>query len=60
MRGTVRRVCAAGLVVGVLVTGLTACAGDDTAPEVPKTGRAVVKACADGTFTWSRSRSGTG
>ncbi|MFJ8462613.1 hypothetical protein [Streptomyces swartbergensis] len=54
MRGTVRRVCAAGSVIGVLVTGLTACAGDDRAPEARKTDRAAMKTCADGTFTWSR------
>ncbi|OUD03959.1 hypothetical protein CA983_06830 [Streptomyces swartbergensis] len=42
------------MVIGVLVTGLTACAGDDRAPEPRKTDRAVMKACADGTFTWSR------
>jgi hypothetical protein len=54
MRGTVRRACAAGLVIGVLVTGPTACTGepegDGTARE---TGRARAKACAKGTFTWS-------
>ncbi|MFJ4564409.1 hypothetical protein ACIP4U_11950 [Streptomyces caelestis] len=54
MRGTVRRACAAGLVIGVLVTGLTACSGDDRAPRAGETDRAVRKTCADGTFAWSR------
>ncbi|GAA2583997.1 MULTISPECIES: hypothetical protein [Streptomyces] len=56
MRGTLRRACAAGLVIGVLVTGLTACtgnAGDDKADQGRTTGKPVTKACANGTFTWS-------
>ncbi|MFH8495400.1 hypothetical protein [Streptomyces coeruleorubidus] len=55
MRGTVRRVCAAGLAVGALVTALTACTGETEGDGAAReTGRAVGKACADGTFTWSR------
>ncbi|MFI9750504.1 hypothetical protein [Streptomyces collinus] len=56
MRGMVGRACTAGLVIGVLVTGLTACtgdAGDGKAAKGRQTGKAVAKACADGTFTWS-------
>ncbi|MEU0215271.1 hypothetical protein ABZ281_09135 [Streptomyces sp. NPDC006265] len=57
MRGMVGRACTAGLVVGVLVTGLTACtgqAGGDEAGKDRKIGEAAAKACADGTFTWSQ------
>jgi hypothetical protein len=57
MRGTVRRTGTAGLVIGVLVTGLTACtggAGDDKADKGRTTDRPVATACANGTFTWSR------
>ncbi|CAM5555381.1 hypothetical protein SVIOM74S_09978 [Streptomyces violarus] len=54
MRGTVRRVCVAGLVVGALVTGLTACTGETEGDgTVRETGGARAKACAQGTFTWS-------
>ncbi|MBB6420575.1 hypothetical protein [Streptomyces sp. AK010] len=50
MRGMVGRACTAGVVMGVLVTGLTACtgAGDD------RDGKAV--ACADGAYAWSGVR----
>ncbi|MER7899743.1 hypothetical protein ABTX62_27405 [Streptomyces sp. NPDC096046] len=54
MSGMVGRARTAGLVVGVLVTGLTACtggAGGDGADR--KTARPAAKACANGTFTWS-------
>jgi hypothetical protein len=57
MRGMVGRACTAGLVIGVLVTGLTACTGDaggDEAGKGRKSGKAEAKACADGTFAWSR------
>ncbi|MEU2913638.1 hypothetical protein ACFYM3_14500 [Streptomyces massasporeus] len=57
MRGTVGRVCGAGLVIGVLVTGLGACtgeAGGDEAGKGRRTGKAAAQACADGTFTWSQ------
>ena len=56
MRGTIRRACTAGLVIGALVTGLGACtggSGDDRAGKGRKTGKPVATACADGTFTWS-------
>jgi hypothetical protein len=56
MRGTNRRARTAGLVIGALVTGLTACtggAGGDRADQGRKADQAVTKACADGTFTWS-------
>jgi hypothetical protein len=56
MRGMVRQACTAGLIIGVLVTGLTACtedAGGEGEGKGGKTGKAVAKACADGTFTWS-------
>ncbi|MFJ4815837.1 hypothetical protein [Streptomyces sp. NPDC088801] len=56
MRGMVGRACTAGLVIGVLVTGLTGCTGDaggDKAGKGRTTGKAVAKTCADGTFTWS-------
>ncbi|MFD6171280.1 hypothetical protein [Streptomyces coeruleorubidus] len=55
MRGTARRFCAAGLAVGALVTGLTACTGEAEGDAAAReTGRAVRQACAEGTFTWSR------
>ncbi|MFJ7292131.1 hypothetical protein [Streptomyces collinus] len=57
MRGMVGRACTAGLVIGVLVTGLTACTGDaggDENGKGRKSGKAEAKACADGTFAWSR------
>ncbi|MFD5481653.1 hypothetical protein [Streptomyces hawaiiensis] len=55
MRGTMRRACTAGLVVGVLVTGLTACTGDtDGHGTARETDRATATACAKGTFTWAR------
>ncbi|MFJ7177292.1 hypothetical protein ACIQXA_13000 [Streptomyces massasporeus] len=53
MRGTVGRVCGAGLVIGVLVA-CTAEAGGDEAGKGRRTGKAAAKACADGTFTWSQ------
>ncbi|MFD5949615.1 hypothetical protein ACFWAZ_26545 [Streptomyces collinus] len=56
MRGMVGRACGAGLVIGVLVTGLTGCTGDaggDKADEGRKPGKAVAKTCSDGSFTWS-------
>ncbi|MFF5963648.1 hypothetical protein ACFY64_07850 [Streptomyces collinus] len=56
MRGMAGRARTAGLVIGVLVTGLTACtgaAGGDEAGKSRESGKAVAKACADGTFTWS-------
>ncbi|PTH87809.1 hypothetical protein C9J60_12915 [Streptomyces sp. A244] len=46
MRGTVGRACTAGLVIGVLVTGLTACTGDAG-------GDGKAEACTDGTYAWS-------
>ncbi|MFJ8051374.1 hypothetical protein [Streptomyces luteogriseus] len=56
MRGTIRRACTAGLVIGVLVTGLGACTGgtgDDEAGPGRRTGKPAATACANGTFTWS-------
>ncbi|MYS92262.1 MULTISPECIES: hypothetical protein [Streptomyces] len=53
MRGTVRRAHAAGLVIGVLMTGLTACTGDGGAAQDHKAGRPTAAACANGTFGWS-------
>ncbi|MFF7732950.1 hypothetical protein [Streptomyces sp. NPDC007984] len=56
MRGMVGRACTAGLVIGVLVTGLTACTGDaggDENGKGRKSGKAEATACADGTFAWS-------
>ncbi|MCK8434508.1 hypothetical protein G3I77_16215 [Streptomyces sp. D2-8] len=53
MRGMVGRACTAGLVIGVLVAGLTACTGDAGGDGDGKGGKAVAKACAGGTFTWS-------
>lgn len=53
----VGRACMAGVVIGVLVTGLTACTGDAGGGEADKgrkTGKAVAKACSGGTFTWSQ------
>ncbi|MER5446182.1 hypothetical protein ABT052_13430 [Streptomyces sp. NPDC002766] len=47
---------AAGLTVVALAAGLTACTGDGAAHDGRTGGavtKAVVKACADGTFTWS-------
>ncbi|MEU3933660.1 hypothetical protein AB0E85_16715 [Streptomyces sp. NPDC029044] len=46
MRGMVRRACTAGLVVGVLVTGLTGCTG-----EAGGDGKA--EACTNGGYAWS-------
>ncbi|MFF9807485.1 hypothetical protein ACF1G5_20600 [Streptomyces coeruleorubidus] len=55
MRGTVRRVCVAGAVLGALVAGPTACTGETEADGAAReTHRAVPRACVDGTFTWSR------
>ncbi|SMQ18682.1 hypothetical protein SAMN06272771_5137 [Streptomyces sp. Ag82_O1-12] len=56
MHDMVGRACMAGVVIGVLVTGLTACtadAGGDGDSKGGKGGKAVAKACAGGTFTWS-------
>ncbi|MCX3285220.1 hypothetical protein OR263_00530 [Streptomyces sp. NEAU-H22] len=57
MRDVVGRACMAGLVVGVLMTGLGACTGGGESESKPdqgrKTGEPVATACADGTFTWS-------
>ena len=53
----VGRACTAGLVIGVLVTGLTGCtgdAGDGEADKGRETGKAVAKTCADGTYSWSQ------
>ncbi|GAA4538545.1 hypothetical protein [Streptomyces collinus] len=47
MRGMVGRACTAGLVIGVLVTGLTACTGDAG-------GDGKAEACTNGTYAWSR------
>ncbi|MER5833729.1 hypothetical protein ABT116_23425 [Streptomyces sp. NPDC002130] len=56
MHGMVGRACGAGLVIGVLVTGLAACTGSAGGNEADQ-GREPVKpvatACANGTFTWS-------
>ncbi|MFH9587477.1 hypothetical protein ACH4LS_20390 [Streptomyces luteogriseus] len=49
MRGTVGRVCGTGLVVGVLVAGLTACTGDAG-------GDGKAEACPNGTYAWSGVR----
>ncbi|MZF88647.1 hypothetical protein [Streptomyces sp. SID5643] len=46
MRGTVGRACGAGLVIGVLVTGLTACTGDAG-------GDGKAEACTNGGYAWS-------
>ncbi|MFC9128862.1 hypothetical protein ACFT4A_18715 [Streptomyces sp. NPDC057099] len=51
MRGTVRLTCAAGLFIGVLMTGLTACTGDSGGGGEDK-----AEACADGTYAWSGVR----
>lgn len=56
MRGMVGRARMAGLVAGVLVTGLGACTGgqdEDKADQGRKTDKPVATACANGTFTWS-------
>ncbi|MFF7890877.1 hypothetical protein ACFZDI_02885 [Streptomyces sp. NPDC007907] len=56
MRGTAGRAGTAGLVIGVLVTGLGACtgsAGGNGADQGRKTEEPVATACANGTFTWS-------
>ncbi|MFF7308777.1 hypothetical protein [Streptomyces sp. NPDC008137] len=51
MRGTVRLTCAAGLVVGALTTGLTACVGEPGGGGADK-----AEACADGAYAWSGVR----
>ncbi|MFF8937033.1 hypothetical protein ACF08O_20265 [Streptomyces paradoxus] len=51
MHGMVGRACTAGLVIGVLVTGLTGCTGDAGGD-----GDGKAEACADGTYTWSDVR----
>ncbi|KUL30641.1 hypothetical protein [Streptomyces regalis] len=58
MRGTARRTWTAGLATVALAAGLTACTGDakDESESSGKSDKAVVKACADGTFTWSGVR----
>ncbi|MFJ7339312.1 hypothetical protein ACIQU3_03230 [Streptomyces sp. NPDC101110] len=56
MRDTTRRAVTAGLVIGVLVTGVGACtgsAGRDRTDQGRSTGKPAATACADGTFTWS-------
>ncbi|MFE0253625.1 hypothetical protein [Streptomyces sp. NPDC059010] len=54
MRAAIRA-CTTGLAVAVLAVGLTACTGDgkDEPKSTGKSAKAVVKACADGTFTWT-------
>ncbi len=49
MRGMAGRACTAGLVIGVLVTGLTGCTGDAG-------GDGEAEACTDGTYAWSDVR----
>ncbi|MEU6686852.1 hypothetical protein [Streptomyces sp. NPDC046832] len=51
MRGTAGRAGTAGLVIGVLVTGLGACTG-----EADRGGDGKAEACAEGTYTWSAVR----
>ncbi|MFE9439401.1 hypothetical protein ACFYO2_10385 [Streptomyces sp. NPDC006602] len=56
MRGTTRRIWAAGLAAAVLTAGAAACTGggdngDDKS--VGGTDKTVVRACTGGTFTWS-------
>ncbi|GGW88507.1 hypothetical protein [Streptomyces lomondensis] len=53
MRGRVRPARAAGLVIGVLATGLAACTGGGGAARDHETDRPTAAACANGTFTWS-------
>jgi hypothetical protein len=56
MRGMARRTCAAGLAAVTLVAGLAACTGDKDKGKNKssrKSDKAVVQACANGTFTWS-------
>ncbi|GGV80016.1 hypothetical protein [Streptomyces massasporeus] len=56
MRDVVGRACMAGLVVGIVVTGLGACTGgegESKADQGRKTDKPVATACANGTFTWS-------
>lgn len=55
MRGTVRRAWAAGAATAILVAGVAACTSDkkDAPKSSVKSDKAVVKACAGGTFTWS-------
>ncbi|MFJ8592679.1 hypothetical protein [Streptomyces sp. NPDC093598] len=48
MRGTVRRACTAGLVIGALVTGAAACTGDSD-----QRGAGQTTACTNGTYAWS-------
>ncbi|GHE32838.1 hypothetical protein [Streptomyces capitiformicae] len=50
-----RNSAAAGLAAVALVVGLTACTGDekDEPKSSGKSDKAAVKACADGTFTWT-------
>lgn len=58
MRGTARRTWAAGLATVAMAAGLTACTGDkkDEPKSSGKSDKAVVKACADGMFTWTGVR----
>lgn len=58
MRGTARRTCAAGLATVAMAAGLAACTGDekDEPKSSGKGDKAVVKACTDGTFTWTGVR----
>ncbi|GGY90105.1 hypothetical protein [Streptomyces poonensis] len=58
MRGTARRTWAAGLAMVAMTAGLAACTGErkDEPESGGKSADAVVKACADGTFTWTGVR----
>jgi hypothetical protein len=51
MRDTTRRAVTAGLVIGVLVTGLGACTGGQD-----RVGDEKAEACAEGTYAWSGVR----
>jgi hypothetical protein len=56
MRGTARRIWAAGLATAVLAAGAAACSGGGANGDGRSggtTGKTVVQACAGGTFTWS-------
>ncbi|NUP20598.1 MAG: hypothetical protein HOZ81_31850 [Streptomyces sp.] len=58
MRGALR-VCTTGLATAVLAAGLTACTGgekDEPTNSAKGAKAAVVKACTDGTFTWTGVR----
>ncbi|MGI5428402.1 hypothetical protein [Streptomyces sp. CA-179760] len=51
MHGTVRLTCTAGLLIGALMAGLTACTGDSGGAGEDK-----AEACAGGTYAWSGVR----